>query len=386
MLKLAHSKNAITQIKTRLKQKEGSIQQGDERVLNAIKSSRIILPIFLGLLVVAYLIWRQVDLEALESIQWNQKTTFWLGLAVLCYILRHAFYSWRLRILSDKEFSWSKSAELITIWEFSSAVSPTSIGGSAVALFLLAQEKLSSAKTVSVVLYSMVLDTLFFLVTIPLLIFVFGAQVLRPEAVTFADLGIYGGAVILVLALMLIYGGLFAYGLFVKPQAIQRILFYLSRRKWLRRFEKDLRKTGQDIVMTSEELSQKNFVYHIKAITATAGAWSLKFFAINLIITALVVNIPTELWSQFLRYGRAETMYSITQFIPTPGGAGAAEYIFGGFFSDFVPLNIAIVVALTWRLITYYPYLIAGTIVVPNWLRKVLNRRNRSKRKHPQKG
>ena len=42
--------------------------------------------------------------------------------------------------MTDNEFSWPKSMELIVLWEFASAVSPTSIGGSGVALFLLAQE------------------------------------------------------------------------------------------------------------------------------------------------------------------------------------------------------------------------------------------------------
>lgn len=65
--------------------------------------------------------------------------------------------------MTSKVFSWIKSMELIVIWEFASSVSPTHIGGSAVALFLLAQEKISGAKTVSVVLYSMVIDTIFLL-------------------------------------------------------------------------------------------------------------------------------------------------------------------------------------------------------------------------------
>ncbi|NJN77591.1 MAG: hypothetical protein HC803_04080 [Saprospiraceae bacterium] len=48
----------------------------------------------------------------------------------------------RLHILTEGEFTWRKCFELIFIWEFSSAVTPTSVGGSAVALFVLSQEKL----------------------------------------------------------------------------------------------------------------------------------------------------------------------------------------------------------------------------------------------------
>ena len=71
---------------------------------------------------------------------------------------------------------WKKCIELIFIWEFSSAVSPTSVGGSAVAFFVLAQEKLSTAKTATIVLYTVVLDTIFFVGTLPILFAFFGTK------------------------------------------------------------------------------------------------------------------------------------------------------------------------------------------------------------------
>jgi uncharacterized membrane protein YbhN (UPF0104 family) len=57
-----------------------------------------------------------------------------------------------------------------------------------------------------------------------------------------------------------------------------------------------------------------------------------------------------------------------------------AEVVFGGFLSDFVPENIAMVIAFVWRIVTYYTYLIIGVLVIPNWIGNVLNRR-RIKRK-----
>ena len=66
---------------------------------------------------------------------------------------------------------WTKIGEFIGgiiskiimfIWKFSSAVTPTSIGGSAVALVVLSQEKLSTAKTATIVVYTIILDGLYF--------------------------------------------------------------------------------------------------------------------------------------------------------------------------------------------------------------------------------
>lgn len=61
---------------------------------------------------------------------------------------------------------------------------------------------------------------------------------------------------------------------------------------------------------------------------------------------------------------------------PTPGGSGFAEYIFTRYLGDFIPVSdtavaasIAIALALIWRLISYYPYLILGVFVVPKWLK-----------------
>jgi uncharacterized protein (TIRG00374 family) len=64
-------------------------------------------------------------------------------------------------------------------------------------------------------------------------------------------------------------------------------------------------------------------------------------------------------------------MHTIEAFSPTPGASGVAEYLFGGFFSDYIPKGISSLIALVWRLIGYYSYLIAGVIIIPIWFRQV---------------
>ncbi|MCB0682350.1 MAG: flippase-like domain-containing protein, partial [Saprospiraceae bacterium] len=140
--------NAVSQ--EELIEKEFTEEQQD--VLKSIRLNRVILPILLGVGVVIYLLWRQFDPEEFAKIDWTRHTLFWVLATVGLLIVRHLSYATRLRILSNREFSWRKCIELIFIWEFSSAVSPTSVGGSAVAFFVLAQEKLSTAKTATIVL------------------------------------------------------------------------------------------------------------------------------------------------------------------------------------------------------------------------------------------
>ncbi|MBK9256389.1 MAG: flippase-like domain-containing protein [Saprospiraceae bacterium] len=347
--------------------------------MDSVRFSKIGIPVLLGLAVVVWMMFRQLDVDELLKLDKSGHTIFWISMAVFMYILRHFFYAWRLKIITDNAFSWRKSVELIFIWEFSSAVSPTSVGGAGVALFLLAQEKISGAKTVSVVLYSMVLDTLFFVVSLPLLYILIGPVIIRPGMESILDLDGFGYTFITVLGLMVGYGTIFYYGLFINPRSIKRLLLLLSRIGFLKKFKNDLRKTAMDVVVTSEEMKTKNKRFHINSMLVTSGAWITRFFAINCLILALVANISPDIYDHLIILGRGEAMHAITSFSPTPGGAGIAEYLFGGFFSDYIPAGIASLIALVWRLISYYPYLIAGVIIIPNWFNKILERRKREK-------
>jgi len=358
--------------------KKSSDVDGTEKVLSTIKLSNIIIPMILGISVVGYLMWRQLDMDDLRSIPLSRLTIIWIGLAVFMYVLRHLFYAWRLRIMTHDFFGWKKSIELIFIWEFSSAISPSSIGGSGVALFLLAQEKIGAARTVSVILYSMILDTIFFLITIPLLVFTLGPKVIRP-GLEGLSLDGYAYTLLIIYVFILSYGAVFFYGLFFSPQKIRAFLHWLSKFKLIKRFRRDLVQIGSDVVETSREINKETMGFHAKAFLSTCGAWITRFLAINCIIIAILPDTPLDTYTQYLLYGRGEIMHSITQFSPTPGGAGVMEYLFGGFFTDYIPKGISFLIALIWRIITYYPYLIAGVIIIPIWVTKIINRKRQER-------
>lgn len=314
---------------------------------------------------------QQLDLDELSKLNSSWHTIFWVFMAVCMYIMRHIFYAWRLRIMTDYAFSWLKSLQLIVIWEFSTAVSPTSVGGAGVALFLLSKEKLSGAKTISVVLYSMVIDTLFFVSALIILYLSIGPIMIRPGMLVFGDIDGYGVTFLTVLGVMAIYGSIFFYGLFIKPKAIKRLLILLSRIPFLKRFREDLRHTAYDIMTSAHEIKQKPRSFFIKSFGCTVGAWTVRFLAINCLIIAFVAGFESSAADHFIIFARAIAMHTIEAFSPTPGAAGVAEYLFGGFFSDYIPIGIAVMIALVWRLIGYYSYLLAGAIVIPFWFKNL---------------
>jgi hypothetical protein len=89
---------------------------------------------------------------------------------------------------------------------------------------------------------------------------------------------------------------------------------------------------------------------------------------INCLIIAVVPDTPVDGSTQAFIYARLVAMYIIMSFSPTPGGAGLAEIALAGFLSDYIPRGIGMVVALLWRGMAYYGYLLLGAIIAPAWV------------------
>ena len=69
-------------------------------------------------------------------------------------------------------------------------------------------------------------------------------------------------------------------------------------------------------------------------------------------------------------YGKQVVMGIIILLSPTPGGSGLAEYIFSNFLNEFIPSGLASALGLLWRILSYYPYIFVGALILPRWLKK----------------
>ena len=63
-------------------------------------------------------------------------------------------------------------------------------------------------------------------------------------------------------------------------------------------------------------------------------------------------------------------MWIVMLLSPTPGALGIAEITFPKFIGPEVNITTLGVVVLIWRLLTYFVYLILGSIIFPNWITK----------------
>ncbi|HEY0976426.1 MAG TPA: hypothetical protein VGE21_03060, partial [Flavobacteriales bacterium] len=59
----------------------------------------------------------------------------------------------------------------------------------------------------------------------------------------------------------------------------------------------------------------------------------------------------------------------IVLLMPTPGGSGIAEIIFRDFLGMYISVGPG-KLAFVWRLMSYYPYILIGTILRPRWVRR----------------
>ena len=71
-----------------------NLTEDQRNVLHSLRSSRVILPILLGLGAVAWLVLRNFDASKLRDINWSASTFLWILAAIVLLILRYlAFFS-----------------------------------------------------------------------------------------------------------------------------------------------------------------------------------------------------------------------------------------------------------------------------------------------------
>lgn len=347
-------------------------------VLKSLRLTRMIIPVLLGVLAVAYLFYSQFDAEKFYAIRWTSAAFLWLGAALFLLVLRHLSYAYRLWILTEKFFSYRRCLLLIVLWEFSAALTPTAKGGPFVMLFVLTRERLPAGRTAAAVFYTMICDSGFFVLSLPVLLLIYGPPMLFPGMNSFHDIGLASGTFFVTYSMMLVYWLLLAFFVFVRPQWGKILLGWLARRRFMKRYAGRMLFLAEEFTLAAREMRGQNWKYHARVILGTIGAWTAKFIMINCIIIALVPTTPVDGATQAFIYARLVAMFTIMTFSPTPGGAGLAEIALAGFISDYAPQGIGIMVALIWRLMAYYGYLFLGALIVPGWVNANLKLRKKT--------
>ncbi len=340
--------------------------------LSSIKVSNTIYPILIGLGVVGYMLWKDFDPAVFGGIRFTWTSVFWLFMAVVFMAGRDFGYMIRIRVLSGNKLSWRQAFRVIMLWEFTSAITPSAVGGTSVALIYVHKEGISVGRSSAIVLLTSFLDEIYFIIMFPLVIAIVGWQELFYVTMTSGIL-VKGLASFALIGYFCKFGYvlLISYGLFFNPTGLKRLIGRLFSMGWLKRWRRSAINAGIDIVASSKEMKNHGLKFWLKAGASTFLSWSSRYLVANALILAFF-----SVSDQVLLFARQLVMWIMMLVMPTPGGSGFAEYIFTTYCHDLIEVPVAMqagaaaLIAVMWRLVTYYPYLGIGAVIFPRWIKK----------------
>lgn len=354
-------------------------QKGDAaEALRQFSPTRILLPFLLGTGIVGYVMYRefvrdgQTPLEVLAAMNWTGNTFLWLVAAVLMLALREFGYIWQLRCLTDGRIGWSASLEVILLWNFFAAVSPSMVGGAAGAVFMLCREGLGLGRSTAIVFTTVFLDQVFF-IGIPFLV-----SAVIPQRDIFAPLewipsDLLGSSVLAIFwsawGSMAAYVAFLVGALFVAPSWVNWWLTRLFMLRPMHRWRVKGLHMANEMLAASRDLRGRSTGWWLKVWAATSLAWIGRYLVLNCVLAAFSER-PFGLYDHVLVAGRQAVLWIIMVVSPTPGSSGVAELGFSWLFRDLVPAGAALSLAIVWRSIAYYPYLVIGIPVMTHWIKR----------------
>jgi len=353
------------------------MSEQQEKEFKSVKVSKVIYPIIFGLGVVAFFLWREFDADALTNLHFNSYFLFWLFCAVLCMIFRDLGYMIRLKVLSDNKLNWRQCFRVIMLWEFTSAVTPSAIGGTGVAIIYVNKEGLNLGKSASIIIATSFLDELYFTLIFPIFFIFFSlSELFHVENSSFLSNQLIYFAII-GYSIKTLWTVLMWYSIFINPAFFGKLVKKVFKIRFLKRWLPAAEKMAVDFEYSNVELKNKSFKFWAKSFLSTFLSWTSRYWVLNFLLLCLIASLGTNtteqsisVYEHFLIFVRQLIMWIMMLVMPTPGGSGLIEMVFTTYMADFVPVaGLAIIMALLWRLITYYPYLIIGAIIFPRWLK-----------------
>lgn len=344
-------------------------QNAEKKTFSAWK---VILPVLIGLGVVALMFVhdaRKEDLgQVLHSIRVTAHTVLFLLIAWVFMIGRDVGLSWRFRALTGHKLRWIQAFKVDFLCEFTSCITPSAVGGSSLGMIFLNREGIELGRATTLMITILFLDELFFVISCPIVIlFTPVGEIFNCGSAAFGH-GIK-------LTFWLVYAGIFVWtlllflGIIVKPSAIRKVLVKLFSIKFLRRWQPQVAALGDNMVATSVELRQKRFGFWLEVFGGTALSWTSRYLVVNAIFMAFLPG-TLNFADQWLILARQFVVWVVLMVSPTPGGSGLSEWLFTEYYGNLIPTaGLALVMAICWRLISYYVYLAIGAAIVPGWLK-----------------
>lgn len=326
---------------------------------------KTLLPVAIGLIVVVWMFAREFSIEQFRAIPWSAMSALAIAGACLFTCGREWGMMWRWRVLTDRQLSWGQTLRVTMMCEFTSAITPTTAGGSALSMIFLHREGISLGRGASLTMITLMLDELFVVLACPIIfIFIPGSEIFGfsgggfTVGVRTAFWIVYGGICLVTVFLFL--------GAFVIPHKIAAVISRIFSLRWLRRWREQADETGRNMIQAGTDLRSRPLLWWAEAMGATAFTWISRYLVVNALFWGFASSAP-----QTIVFARQFIVWTLLTISPTPGGSGISEWLFTNYYGDLIgSMSMALVIAILWRIISYYSYLITGALILPSWLRR----------------
>ena len=333
--------------------------------IKTFKISYVFLPVLIGLVVVSWLFYRDFNPELFSGLHFSWRMCGGILLAFLFIFGRDFGAMARLRWLSDDTLTWRQVFNVNMLCEFTSAVTPSAVGGGSLIVLFLNKEGVDAGKSTALMISCIFLDELFFVFACPVALLLFSFDEL------FGSIGVISSGIkalcFIVYSLIVFWTLLLYVALFHRPEWVKRLLLAVFRIPLLYRWKGAVETLTDNLVISSHEMSHRSLLFWLKVFGMTCISWMSRYLVVNALLVAFTTN-----GHQLLAFVRQLILWIVMTVSPTPGGSGVSEYMFRVYYADFFTIGgMALLVAFIWRMITYYMYLFIGVCILPGWLRKL---------------
>lgn len=326
--------------------------------------TQLLLPIGIGVVVIGWLFVREFSYGTFTTISFTWSSVAFILLAILFMLGRDLGLIYRFRMLSDKRLTWLQSFNIHILNEFTSAVTPSAVGGSALVVLFLNKEGIGVGRSTAIMITNLFLDELLFVILCPVVfLLVPMAELFNVTSVVAATIGVVFWSVYGVLC---IWTTVLFLGLFLRPDLIVSFFNLIFQLPFLRRWHSKIAAFSSSLLNASHEISSQPFLFWLKAFATTSVSWISRFLVVNALFLAF---IPIN--NHLVIFGRQLMLWVVMVVSPTPGASGLTEIAFREYYSDLMLSGSSILlIILLWRVISYYLYLLLGVLIIPKWIRK----------------
>ncbi|MDE6206889.1 MAG: flippase-like domain-containing protein, partial [Muribaculaceae bacterium] len=254
---------------------------------------RTIVPLVLGIGVGVWLFQRDIEPADLASITFDSRMVLCLAAAFLFVLGRDFGLAWRFHTIASGDLTWKRAWRTDIMCAFTSAITPSVVGGSALAIFYLNREGIALGRATALTLTTLFLDELFFVVFCPVIMLLlptddlFGMVAGETEGTAM----LFGGIRIvfwLVYAGIVVWTAILYMAIIGRPDATARVIRRIAGWRIVKRWRPSIETMADNLGATAQWVRGRKFRWWAEVFGGTVLSWFSRYFVVNALFYAFV--------------------------------------------------------------------------------------------------